>query len=257
MLVTDLFETQQVHELDLNKIGRGIGRAVGGTAQAIGAAAGGIAGIPGAVRQGYQAGKNVVGQGIPNAQQPAQQPGTSTGAASTFSTITNPETGKLYTKAELRAKYNNASAVASPTAPAPTTATAPAGTTATARASVRQAKQAIDTAVGTISKVRNRDRQSVISYANKAVTAIPNTPARPAVTTTKSVTPAWTGRSAAPAKPAKISVPPSSGAPTADERAKLDQRIQAALAKQPVAESLQWTADFDPSLSLLKQIQRS
>ena len=67
--------------------------------------------------------------------------------------------------------------------------------------------------------------------------------------------PAWKGR---PAKTAKISAPPSSGAPTADERAKLDQRIQAALAKQrPVAESLVWSKTFDPSRSILKKIQRS
>jgi hypothetical protein len=128
------------------------------------------------------------------------------------------------------------------------------------RAGVKQAKQAVDTAVSTIKKVRTRDRQGAISYAQKEVAAIPNVktaPATPAPTATPAAAaaPAWKGR---PTKSTKISAPPSGGAPTADERAKLDQKIQAALAKQtPVAESLTWSKSFDPSRSLLKQIKRS
>jgi hypothetical protein len=45
----------------LNKIGSGIGKAVGGLAKGVGAVAGGIAGIGSAVKKGYQAGKSTVG----------------------------------------------------------------------------------------------------------------------------------------------------------------------------------------------------
>ena len=44
----------------LNKIGSGIGKAVGGLAKGVGAVAGGIAGIGSAVKKGYQAGKSTV-----------------------------------------------------------------------------------------------------------------------------------------------------------------------------------------------------
>lgn len=48
--------------------------------------------------------------------------------------------------------------------------------------------------------------------------------------------------------------PVRAGAPTAAEQAKLQQRIQAALQRQAMAESLTWSKDFDPSVSLLRQI---
>jgi len=44
----------------LNKVGAGIGKAVGGTAKAVGAVAGGVAGIPGAIAKGFRAGKSTV-----------------------------------------------------------------------------------------------------------------------------------------------------------------------------------------------------
>ena len=55
-------ETTQLDEGPiLNKIGSGIGKAVGGLAKGVGAVAGGIAGIGSAVKKGYQAGKSTVG----------------------------------------------------------------------------------------------------------------------------------------------------------------------------------------------------
>lgn len=45
----------------LNRIGTGIGKAVGAAAKGVGAVAGGIAGIPKAIKKGYQAGKATVG----------------------------------------------------------------------------------------------------------------------------------------------------------------------------------------------------
>lgn len=196
-------------------------------------------------------------------QAPTQAPGASTGTASTMSTITNPETGKLYTKAELRTKYGN-TPVDNTIAPATTQVTAPSTSTATVpgqananRASLKQAKQTVDQATSTIKKVRSRDRQSAIDYATKEVSKIP----APAVRT-KTTAPTWTGRST---KPAKISAPPAAGAPTSAERANLDQKIQQALAKQtgqPVSEdivkkltTLSWSKNFDPSANLLRKIR--
>ena len=45
----------------LNKIGSGIGKAVGTAAKGVGAVAGGVAGIGRAVKKGYAAGANAVG----------------------------------------------------------------------------------------------------------------------------------------------------------------------------------------------------
>jgi potassium efflux system protein len=60
MRINELLVEEQVDEISLAGIGRGIGKAVGGVAQGVGAVAGGIAGIPGAVKKGFQAGKAVV-----------------------------------------------------------------------------------------------------------------------------------------------------------------------------------------------------
>lgn len=250
MLLNEFTSPQQLDELDLNKLGRGIGRALGGTAQAVGAAAGGIAGIPGAVRRGYQAGKNIVGQGIPSATtatatQPAQQAsatapiaGKSTGAASTYSTITNPETGKLYTKAELRAKYGQ-------TAGTKTAPVTPGVAPAIELANAKQAKQAIDNTMAMLSKLPPQSKRAVIKHTQDALTKLAAKP-----------TPAWTGRGVTKVtKPAKVTAPPPAGAPTAAEREQLEKRIQQAMGKQPVAESLTWSADFDPSETLLRKIQ--
>ena len=57
-----ILESTQIDEGPiLNKIGSGIGKAVGGLAKGVGAVAGGIAGIGSAVKKGYQAGKSTVG----------------------------------------------------------------------------------------------------------------------------------------------------------------------------------------------------
>jgi len=82
------------------------------------------------------------------------------GATSTYSSVTNPETGKLYTKAELRAKYPQTAttpAVTKPEAPtvdvsqvAPAT---PAGApTADERAAL---EKRIQQALGTAPKKKN------------------------------------------------------------------------------------------------------
>jgi hypothetical protein len=66
----------------LNKIGSGIGKAVGGLAKGVGAVAGGIAGIGSAVKKGYQAGKSTVGgAGDDPAAGAATPPAAAAGAA--------------------------------------------------------------------------------------------------------------------------------------------------------------------------------
>jgi hypothetical protein len=106
----------------------------------------------------------------------------------------------------------------------------------------KQAKKNIDATVAMINKLQPRSKKAVIKHAQDVLTKVSATP------------PTWTGRVT---KSPKITAPAPAGAPTSAERANLDQKIQAALAKQPVAESLSWSKDFDPSRSLLKQIQRS
>ncbi len=54
-------ETELSEAPSFNKIGTGIGKAVGAAAKGVGAVAGGIAGIPKAIKKGYQAGKATVG----------------------------------------------------------------------------------------------------------------------------------------------------------------------------------------------------
>ena len=63
MKITEILtESSQLQEGPiLNKIGSGIGKAVGAAAKGVGAVAGGIAGIPGAIKKGFKAGKATVG----------------------------------------------------------------------------------------------------------------------------------------------------------------------------------------------------
>jgi hypothetical protein len=64
MKITELLTEDQIQEGPLlNKIGRGIGKAVGTAAKGVGAVAGGVAGLGRAVKKGFQAGKAVVGGG--------------------------------------------------------------------------------------------------------------------------------------------------------------------------------------------------
>jgi len=78
MRINELLVEEQVDEISLAGIGRGIGKAVGGVAQGVGAVAGGIAGIPGAVKKGFQAGKAVVSG---DDEEPAQANAPATTAA--------------------------------------------------------------------------------------------------------------------------------------------------------------------------------
>jgi hypothetical protein len=229
-------------------LGQGVATVAGGTAKGLGAVAGGATtGLGRAAVKGFNKGVQAVGGASATRPQtnvfkqaPAvtAQPGASTGQASVYSTITNPETGQLYTKAELRAKYGQAAA------PVKTAKAAPVSATPSLDAyTTKELKRNIDTTIAALSRLPAKSKQSVVKHAQDALS--------------KAVTaPTWTGRGA------KVTTPPPAGSPTAAERAKLDQKIQAAMAKQPVSEAamqrlttLSWSRDFDPSSSLLRKIQ--
>lgn len=63
MKIQELLIEEQVDEISLNGVGKGIGKAVGAAAKGIGAVAGGAVGAWDAMKKGYQAGKATVGAG--------------------------------------------------------------------------------------------------------------------------------------------------------------------------------------------------
>jgi len=77
-----LTESQNLQEGPiLNKIGSGVGKAVGTAAKGIGAVAGGTAGAFSALKKGYQAGKGVVSQGGDQDPATAQRATSASGTA--------------------------------------------------------------------------------------------------------------------------------------------------------------------------------
>ena len=89
-----LTESKEINEGPiLNKIGSGIGKAVGTAAKGIGAVAGGVMGLGRAIKKGYQAGKSTVG----GAGDDDEETGTAPNASSSGSTGAAPSatTGKL------------------------------------------------------------------------------------------------------------------------------------------------------------------
>lgn len=66
----------------LNKIGTGIGKAVGTAAKGIGAVAGGVMGLGRAIKKGYQAGKSTVGGAGDDEEETGTASGQSAGSSS-------------------------------------------------------------------------------------------------------------------------------------------------------------------------------
>ena len=236
----------------LNKIGRGVGNVVGGTAGALGSVAGGATtGVGRAAAKGFNAGvKNVGGAAVDRLQTnvfkikqkidlkqaeiaelekelaQAEQPATATAtepatSVSTFAPLTDPDTGRRLTQAELRAKYSaQPEPVAEPTntavpAPAPAT-TAPAPT-----------------------------------WTGRATQT-------PGYGQTTYKTPTWTGRSTpAPSLPA---VKPGSKDAAIVRNLETPGKASISTGgpnpyAKKVAESLSWSKDWDPSQLLIKKIR--
>jgi hypothetical protein len=72
----------------LNKIGTGIGKAVGTAAKGIGAVAGGVMGLGRAIKKGYQSGKSTVGGAGDDDEELDTAPATTSKAAASGSTTT-------------------------------------------------------------------------------------------------------------------------------------------------------------------------
>ena len=120
MRITEiLVESQQVDEGPLlNKIGTAIGKGAGALAKGVGAVAGGIAGAGKAIKKGYQAGKDIVGQAGDEPTAPTTGSAPSTAAA--------PAAGTAAAPAQSSGPGLSGTPAAAPTPAAPSTAAAPA-----------------------------------------------------------------------------------------------------------------------------------
>lgn len=153
-------EQQHLDELSLSDVGRGVGKVVRGVSKGVGAVAGGIAGIPSAVKQGFQAGKEVVGG--KSAQTAPLQPTPQSTPSTKASKPVNPS-----------------STTPSPTNVPASSATSgqTSGSSVGTRVGAGQAKQEVDDAVAAVKNVRSRDRQKVVQYAKDQIDAISAQPA--------------------------------------------------------------------------------
>ena len=132
-------------QLDEGPIGQAIGRGVKSVAGGIGAVAGGIAGIPSAIKQGFKAGKQVVG-GTP-------------ATAPTSTPTTTPRTNRT-APANIRSRAT------------PTQNTQQPSANVASRVGVPAGKQAVDNAVSTIKTVRSDRRPEVINYAKQQIDTV-------------------------------------------------------------------------------------
>jgi hypothetical protein len=117
-----LIENNQIDEISLGGIGRGIGNVARGAATAVGGLAGGAVGAGQAMARGYKAGKAYVG-GTPNQTQPASTGTATPGPAGT----TAPDTTATPQAQAAAPTTNGQQAIATPQATAQPAATAPTG----------------------------------------------------------------------------------------------------------------------------------
>lgn len=82
MKISDLItESQQIDELKVGDIGKGISKGVGALSKGVGAVAGGVRGAVDAAKQGFQAGRSAVAGAAKPAAEPAAQDQTAEPAA--------------------------------------------------------------------------------------------------------------------------------------------------------------------------------
>ena len=154
MKINDILTESQIQELTegpvLNKIGKGIGKAVGGVAKGIGAVAGGVVGAGQALKKGYQAGKSAVSG---DEQEPQSQ--------------TNPKPAKTVSPATtttVAPKTKPAPVADKPSVPAGKTATPPAPASAPAAqptdTAYAQAQQAV-------TKLQPAQRKEILDLLTK------------------------------------------------------------------------------------------
>lgn len=185
MHINELLSENQIDELSLGDVGKGIEKGVGGLAKGIGY----VAGIPGGIAQKFQQGKARATAGIGGtmAQQPAQvkQPnpkftqalqnyqqfGTATAPAGDAKAIKNQITQKQKELTALQAQLKTASTPPA-TTPTPAVTTPPQATPAAATAAYDPAKAAADKAakVQADAAQRNADIEKT-KQANAAAAA--------------------------------------------------------------------------------------
>ena len=141
-----IIENQQLDELSLSGIGKGIGNAAGGVGKAIGGVAGGTVAAAQrfgqGVKQGYQDAKASVGG---TTTPPAQS-----GTAPTVPGTTPPA--------------QSATSGTTPPGTAPVATTPPTNTTNVGRVGAPAGKQAIDQAIKVVKSVRGDRRPQIVAY---------------------------------------------------------------------------------------------
>lgn len=174
MKITEiLIEEQQLTELPLGSIGRGIGKAVGGLAKGAGAVAGGIAGIGRAAKKGYQVGKaTVAGDPVPDQEAPdSRQSGSSkqsmpaSGGGRSASAGAAPAGGGT-TGATTNVNVQGGSAQS--TVPAPQAGAAPAASASAASAKAGQTLYAQVKA--NVNQLDKKGKQRILQLLQKSLT---------------------------------------------------------------------------------------
>jgi hypothetical protein len=187
MRITEiLVESQQVDEGPLlNKIGTAIGKGAGALAKGVGAVAGGIAGAGKAIKKGYQAGKDIVGQA---GDEPAAAPAAGTAPASAATPAAGASAAP--TQSSGPGLSGTTSATAAPAA-APTAAPAASAAPAANPSLYAQVKANVD-------KLDKKGKQRILNVLQKSLgvtapaaaptpKAAPAAPAAPATTMKKPV----------------------------------------------------------------------
>ena len=224
----------------LNKIGSGIGKAVGGLAKGVGAVAGGIAGIGSAVKKGYQAGKSTVGGA-------GDDPGAATPPAGGAGAATPPAAGAATPPAGGAGGAGGAGAAKADPAGGAGAATPPAGGAGAAKAdpaaeaSVKAIQQQVDklspdakqklltklqTSIeqGGQSAKENPTAQPAATSAPGAATPDSTTPATTDATATATATPTPDATATTQPTVGKTSAPANKAATDTFEKAKGDIR---------------------------------
>jgi hypothetical protein len=190
-----IVESQQIDELSLAGVGKGIGNAIRGTSTAVQGAKGAWQGAKDAWSQGTNSGTydkaRAAVSGIPTNQasppgpqpvatnaapSPTTPPASGTAPATTAPT-TPPASGTAPATTAPSATTPSASPTTAPATTAPSAAPAAAPTSANTRVPVNIAKQDVDQAVNSVTKVRSRDRQNVLKYAKDKIDALQTAPA--------------------------------------------------------------------------------
>lgn len=171
-----IVESEQLDELSLAGVGKGVGNVIRGTSSAIQGAKGAWQGTKDAWNQGKQSGTydraRAAVAGTPPTQQqpaPAQQGQAAPQPAATTTQAAPAQAAPQQATAAPTGQQGTSAPAAAPTAAAAAAPvqSAPAATTKPARVGVPAGKQAVDQAVQTVKSVRGDRRPQVVQYAQQ------------------------------------------------------------------------------------------